>query len=98
MVANSSTAGKDENSSGLRVPMATMITTRATTMLKVNRMSSSSGGSGTTSMAMITSTSAGIPRPAMSKRDRFCRRFDRVRVLMRFSSRVSARKTMDQDL
>ena len=57
--------------------------TSATTILKVNKMSSSKGCSGSTNMAMIINTSAGIPRPAKSKADKFCRIVDRLRVLMR---------------
>ena len=66
MVANSSTEGKDENSRGFLVLMAIMITTSPTSRLKVNRMSSSSGGSGRTSMAMIRITTAGMARPDLS--------------------------------
>jgi hypothetical protein len=63
MVANSNTEGNEENSSGLRVPMAIMMTSKLQPILKVNNMSSSNAGSGTTNMAMIKSTSAGKPRP-----------------------------------
>jgi hypothetical protein len=64
MVANNKTDGKDENSSGLRVPMAIMMTNKLQPMLKVNRMSNNKGGSGTTNMAMINNTMAGKPKPA----------------------------------
>jgi hypothetical protein len=64
MVANNKTDGKDENSSGLRVPMAIMMTNKLQPMLKVNRMSNNKGGRGTTNMAMINNTMAGKPRPA----------------------------------
>ena len=63
MVANSSTDGKDENSRGLRVPMAIMMITKLLAMLNVKRMSSSKGGNGSTNIAMIKSTNAGRPRP-----------------------------------
>jgi hypothetical protein len=82
MVANNKTEGKDENSSGLRVPIAIMITTKLIMMLKVNKMSSNNGGNGTTNMAMIKSTSAGKPNPAKSNFERFCRIADRVNVFM----------------
>jgi hypothetical protein len=64
MVANNKTDGKDENSSGLRVPMAIMMTNKLQPMLKVNRMSNNNGGRGITNMAMINNTMAGKPRPA----------------------------------
>jgi hypothetical protein len=64
MVANNKTDGKDENSSGLRVPMAIMMTNKLQPILKVNRMSNNNGGKGTTNMAMINNTMAGKPRPA----------------------------------
>ncbi len=63
MVANNNTDGKDENSSGLRVPMAIMMISKLQAMLNVNKMSKSSAGRGTTNMAMINNTSAGKPRP-----------------------------------
>jgi hypothetical protein len=66
MVANSKTEGNDENSSGLRVPIAIMITTKLIMMLKVNKMSSNKGGSGTTNIAMINRTKTGNPKPARS--------------------------------
>jgi hypothetical protein len=83
MVANSSTEGKDENSNGLRVPIATMMTTKPIMMLNVNKMSNSSGGKGTTNMAMISKTKAGKPNPAKLKPERFCRIADRVKVFMK---------------
>ena len=82
MVAKSKTEGNDENSRGLRVPIAIMITTKLIMMLKVNRMSSSKGGSGTTNIAMIIKTKTGKPKPAKSKREKFCRMADRVNVVM----------------
>ena len=82
MVANNNTEGNDENSSGLRVPMAIMMMTKLQAMLKVNSTSSSNAGKGTTNMAMINNTSAGKPRPVKSNLDRFCRTADRVKVLM----------------
>jgi hypothetical protein len=63
MVANNNTVGKDENSRGLRVPIAIMMITKLITMLKVNRKSNKSGGKGSTNMAMINNTRTGIPRP-----------------------------------
>jgi hypothetical protein len=55
--------GKDENSSGLRVLMAIMMITKLITILKVNKKSNKSGGSGKTNMAMINNTKTGIPNP-----------------------------------
>ena len=55
--------GKEENSSGLRVPMAIMMITRLEAILNVNSTSSSSGGNGNTSIAMMSSTNAGSPSP-----------------------------------
>jgi hypothetical protein len=43
-----------------------MITTKLIMMLKVNKMSSSKGGSGTTNIAMINKTKTGKPKPAKS--------------------------------
>ena len=82
MVANKRTVGKDENSSGLRVLMAIMMTTRLHMMLKVNKKSNNSGGSGNTNMAMMTSTTTGILSPVRSNFDKFCRIVDRVSVLI----------------
>jgi hypothetical protein len=45
-------------------------------------MSNSNGGSGTTNIAMISKTKAGRPKPAKSKREKFCRMADRVKVFM----------------
>jgi hypothetical protein len=64
MVANNKTDGNEENSSGLRVPMAIMMTSKLQPILKVNRMSKRSAGRGTTNMAMINNTMAGKPKPA----------------------------------
>jgi hypothetical protein len=63
MVANNKTEGKDENSNGLRVPMAIMMINKLMAMLKVNKMSNIKAGRGTTNMAMINNTMAGKPRP-----------------------------------
>jgi hypothetical protein len=82
MVANNKTVGKDENSSGLRVPMAIMITTKLTRMLKVNKKSNKTGGNGNTNIAMMTSTTTGILSPERSNFDKLCRIVDRVRVLI----------------
>jgi hypothetical protein len=82
IVANKRTVGKDENSSGLRVLMAIMMTTRLHMMLKVNKKSNNSGGSGNTNMAMMTSTTTGILSPVRSNFDKFCRIVDRVSVLI----------------
>ena len=43
-----------------------MMTTKPIMMLKVNRMSKSKGGSGTTNIAMINRTKTGKPKPARS--------------------------------
>ena len=51
-------------------------------MLKVNKISSSQGGSGSTSMAMMSSTNAGILSPEKLKLLRFCRILDSVSVVM----------------
>jgi hypothetical protein len=75
--------GKEENSSGLRVPMAIMMMTRLTKMLKVNKKSNNRGGSGNTNIAMMTSTTTGIVSPEASNFDKFCRIVDRVSVLIR---------------
>jgi hypothetical protein len=83
MVAKSNTVGKEENSSGLRVPMAIMMMTRLTMMLKVNKKSNNRGGSGNTNIAMMTSTTTGIVSPEASNFDKFCRIVDRVSVLIR---------------
>ena len=82
MVANSSTVGKDEKSSGLRVLMEIMMITRLIIILKVNKKSNKSAGKGSTSMAMINNTSTGIPRPARSNFAKFCRIVDRLKVLI----------------
>jgi hypothetical protein len=82
MVANNKTVGKDENSRGLRVPMAIMITTKLIRMLKVNKKSNNNGGNGKTNIAMMTSTTAGILSPERSNFDKLCRIVDRVRVLI----------------
>ena len=63
MVANNNTVGKDENSRGLRVPMAIMMITKLITMLKVNKKSNKTGDKGSTNMAMINNTRTGMPRP-----------------------------------
>jgi len=63
MVANNRTDGNDENSSGLRVPIAIMMITKLQAMLKVNNTSRSSGGKGKTNIAMMSSTNAGRPSP-----------------------------------
>ena len=47
-------------------PIAIMITTKLIMMLKVNKMSSNKGGSGTTNIAMINRTRTGKPKPAKS--------------------------------
>ena len=62
-MANNKTEGKDENSSGLRVPMAIMMISKLQAMLNVNKMSRSNEGRGTTNMAMINNTMAGRPKP-----------------------------------
>jgi hypothetical protein len=48
-------------------------------------MSKSKGGSGTTNIAMINKTNTGKPKPARSKRAKFCRMADRVNVVMSWS-------------
>jgi hypothetical protein len=75
-VANSRTDGNDENSKGLRVPMAIMMITKLIKILKVNRISSRSAGNGTTNMAIINITKNGIPSPVNSKFDKRCRIVD----------------------
>ena len=86
MVANSKIAGNDENSSGLRVLMAIMMMTKATTILKVKSKSSSNGGSGSTIIAMMSRTKPGMAKPAGSNRPMFCRRIDRLLLIMVFVS------------
>tara|TARA_B100000214_G_scaffold352190_1_gene307173 strand:+ start:181 stop:459 length:279 start_codon:yes stop_codon:yes gene_type:complete len=65
-VANNKTPGKDENSNGLCVAIETIITTKPTKILKVNKMSKTNGGRGITSIAIINNTKAGIPRLEVS--------------------------------
>jgi hypothetical protein len=62
--------------------MAIMMTTKLHMMLKVNKKSNNSGGSGNTNMAMMTSTTTGILSPLRSNFDKFCRIVDRVSVLI----------------
>jgi len=64
IVANRSTDGKEENSNGLRVPMAIMMIKTLEAMLNVNKTSSKNGGSGKTNMPMINSTKAGMLKSA----------------------------------
>ena len=82
IVANNSTVGKEENSKGLRVLMAIMMISRLAAILKVNKMSSSTGCSGITSMPMIINTNPGMLRSAKLNFDRFCRMADRDRVFI----------------
>jgi hypothetical protein len=82
MVANNSTEGKDENSRGLRVPMAIMMMTKLMAMLKVKNTSNKIAGMGKTNIATISKTKAGMPKPASSMRATCCRIVDRFRVLM----------------
>jgi hypothetical protein len=51
-------------------------------MLKVNRISSSQGGMGTTSIAIINSTRNGIPSPESSNPDKRCRIVDMESVVI----------------
>jgi hypothetical protein len=82
IVAKRRTEGNDEKSSGFFVPIAIMITTTLTRILKVKKTSSSMGCKGTTSMAIISNTRKGMPRPENSKPDRRCRIVDMERVLI----------------
>ena len=82
MVANSSTEGKDENSSGLRTLMAIMMISTAVAILKVKSTSSSIGGSGMTSMPIMINTNAGMLRSLKLNLDKFCRIVDSVSVLI----------------
>ena len=86
MVVSSSTEGKDENSSGLVVRIATMITIRPVIRLKVNNTSSRKAGSGITSMAMITMTSSGMPSSPTLMPRMFWRKFDSASELIVFRS------------
>ena len=76
MVASNKTEGKDENSKGLRVPIAIMMISTLVAILNVNNTSSKNVGNGTTSIAMINSTSAGILRLASLILERSCRIVD----------------------
>ena len=82
MVANKSTVGNEENSRGLRVLIAIMMINKLVAMLKVNKMSSTTGCKGITSMPTINNTSAGMLRSAKLNFDRFCRMADRDRVFI----------------
>ena len=62
--------------------MAIMMINRLEAMLKVNKISSSQGGSGRTSMAMMSNTNAGMLSPEKLKLLRFCRILDSVSVVM----------------
>jgi hypothetical protein len=62
--------------------MAIMMTTKLQRMLKVNKKSNNSGGSGNTNIAMMTSTTTGILSPERSNFDKLCRIVDRVSVLI----------------
>jgi hypothetical protein len=70
----------------LRVLMAIMMMTKATTMLNVNSKSNSKGGKGKTIMAMMSKTNPGMAKPAGSNRPMFCRRIDRLLLIMVFAS------------
>lgn len=83
-MAKSSTDGKDENSSGLRVPIAIMMIKTLDAMLKVNNTSSKNGGSGKTNMPMINNTRPGMLKSMKLNFDRFCRRDDRDSVDMNY--------------
>ncbi len=62
-VATSRTVGKMAKSSGLTVYTETSRTISPSAMLKVNTRSSTSGGSGSTIMASIITSSKGVPSP-----------------------------------
>lgn len=61
-VVISKMVGNRLNSSGLFADTATSSTITASTMLKVNRISSSAGGSGRITIARIHSITSGTPR------------------------------------
>ena len=82
IVAKRRTEGKEENSNGLRVPMAIMMIKTLEAMLNVNKTSRKNGGRGKTNMPMINNTRAGILRSAKLNFDRFCRMVDRLSVDM----------------
>ena len=82
MVANSSTEGKEENSSGLRTLIAIMMIKSADAILKVNSTSSTMGGRGMTNIPMINKTKPGMLRSLKLNLDKFCRIVDRVSVLI----------------
>ena len=62
-MANNKTEGKDENSSGFLVLIAIMMITKLDTILNVKKKSKIMDGNGITNIAMMSNTSAGIPRP-----------------------------------
>jgi len=63
MVANNKTDGNEENSKGFLVLIAIMMITRLETILKVKKKSKIMDGNGITNIAIMSNTSAGIPRP-----------------------------------
>ena len=59
MVENRMTVGKEENSIGVAVFIATMMTSSASKMFRVNSTSSITAGSGRISIVRISRTTAG---------------------------------------
>ena len=76
MVENKMTVGNEENSIGVAVFMATIITSNANRMLRVNNMSSMTGGRGRISIVKINKMTAGTANEEARKPSVSCRRSD----------------------
>ncbi len=82
MVENKMTVGNEENSIGVAVFMATIITSNANRMLRVNNMSSMTGGRGRISIVKINKMTAGTANEEARKPSVSCRRSDIVKALV----------------
>ena len=82
MVENKITVGKEENSIGVAVLMATMMTSSASRMLRVNKTSSIIAGNGKISMVRISRMTAGTAKEEGRKPSVNCRRSDNVNALV----------------
>jgi hypothetical protein len=71
IVANKSTAGNEEKSSGFFVPIAIIITMSPIRILKVNKISKRRGGSGITNIAKMRRTKLGIPKLLSSNFEKY---------------------------
>jgi exo-beta-1,3-glucanase (GH17 family) len=74
--------GKEENSMGVAVLIATMMTNSANKMFRVNSTSSITAGSGRISMVRISKITAGTANDDGRKPSVNCRRSDNVKALV----------------